>query len=84
MPEWLRKHQDSPSHIHLLYSKEEPTYKEHIVYLIKDLKDNRIPCIEIVEHFSSHNDVGSFFSAYIKKEFLETFEHKDIDNQILE
>lgn len=65
MPDLIDKYKNSKSRIHLLYSKEEHTYNEHIKYMIDDLKKTNIKFEEIVEHFENHNDVGRYFSQYI-------------------
>ena len=67
MPNILKKHKDSRSHIHILYSKEEHTYEDHIKFMIEDLKKTNIPFTEVVEHFDDHNEVGRYFSPYILK-----------------
>lgn len=68
MPEHLRKHEGATTIIYLLYSKGEHTYQEHIVDLINDLKKYSIPYVEIIEEFSDHNQVGRFFSPFLKQE----------------
>lgn len=68
MPNLLKKCKDARTVVHLLYSKKEHTYDEHIVYLIEDLILNNIPYTEVVEDFENHNDVGKYFIPYIKKE----------------
>lgn len=68
LPEMLNNHRNSSSLIHLLYSKEESTYQEHIVPLTNDLKENGIPFVEEIESFENHNDVGKFFTPYIRRE----------------
>jgi len=68
MPEQLQNYSGSNSMIHLLYSKDEHTYREHIVHLINDLDKNHISYDEKVESFKNHNDVGKYFISYIKHE----------------
>ena len=70
MPEQLKTYKESSSIVHLLYSKRENTYQEHILPLIRDLKDNHIAYREIVEDFENHNDVGKFFIPYIQHEIV--------------
>lgn len=64
----LSSHKGSRSMIHLLYSKNEHTYNEHVVFLLNDLKNYMIPYMEKVEDFSNHSDVGKFFSLFVKEE----------------
>lgn len=71
MPKQLRDHARTKTIIHLLYSKDEHTYKEHTVGLLKDLRNNKIPFCEIVESFPNHDDVGKFFTPYIQKELTK-------------
>lgn len=67
MPNTLKQYANSKSKIHLLYSKSEYTYNEHIKYLIEDLKKNNIQFDEQIEYFEEHNDVGKHFIPFIKK-----------------
>ena len=69
MPDQLKLYQGVPSLIHLLYSKNENTYNEHIVYLLEDLKKYHIPFEEIVKDFKDHDEVGKPFSDYLQMEF---------------
>ena len=62
----LKCHKETNTVVNLLYSKHEHTYPEHIVYLIQDLKKNKIPYTEQVELFKEHNEVGNFFKPYIE------------------
>ncbi len=71
MPRLLVKYAGSKSIIHLLYSKDEHTYVEHIKDLISDLIKNNITITEQVEQFANHNDVGKYFSTYLRKELLK-------------
>ena len=71
MPKQLESHAGSKTVIHLLYSKEEHTYQEHTIGLINDLKKFNIPFIEIIESFPNHDDVGKFFSPYLKAELAK-------------
>ena len=68
VPKQLEVHAGSQTIVHLLYSKEEHTYKEHIADLINDLKNNNIPYTEKVEQFPNHDDVGDFFSPFVRTE----------------
>ncbi|MEA4822328.1 MAG: hypothetical protein VB122_08920 [Erysipelotrichales bacterium] len=69
MPQQLKKFAHSKSLVHILYSKEEHTYKEHIIDLIEDLKKNDILFTEQVESFTEHGEVGKFFVPYLKNYF---------------
>lgn len=65
LPDMIKQSTGSYSRIHLLYSKNEHTYDEHIYYLIKDLKKYNISFDEKVEEFEDHNEVGKYFSPWI-------------------
>lgn len=65
LPDLVKQSAGGKSHIHLLYSKDEHTYNDHIRYLIEDLKKYNIPFDEKVESFADHNEVGKFFSPWI-------------------
>lgn len=67
MPTILKKHKDSKSKLHLLYSKLEHTYFDDIQFMISDLQKTNIRYVEIVEMFEDHNDVGKYFIPYIQK-----------------
>ena len=56
---------DKTSKIHILYSKKDPTYEEHIVDLLKILKGNEYCVCEKEEFFENHNDVGNPFKDYV-------------------
>lgn len=71
MPDQLSKHQGSPMQVHLMYSKDEHTYSEHIKDLISDLEANHIQFTEQIETFKDHKEVGKYFIPYIQK-FLKT------------
>lgn len=68
MPEMIRKHKNSESHIHLLYSVNEHTYNDDIQYLVHDLDCNGIKHSDKIESFNNHGDIGKFFSPWIKHE----------------
>lgn len=67
LPDVIRQFSGSKSHIHLLYSKKEHTYDEHIKYLIDDLKAYNMKFDEHIECFEEHNDVGVYFSHWLLK-----------------
>lgn len=68
MPDVLQANAGSRTQIHLMYSKEEHTYQEHIADLIKDLDKNGIVHTDKIESFKEHGEVGKFFIPWIKKE----------------
>ena len=67
MPDLLKQYAGSKSKIHLLYSKAEHTYDEHIKYMIEDLKKYGYDYTEQLEDFKDHNDVGKFFPKFIQQ-----------------
>lgn len=67
----LERHQGADTVIHLLFSRKEHTYPEHIKFLLEDLDKWNIPYTTQIEDFENHNDVGEFFIPYIKKEISE-------------
>lgn len=67
MPDLFIKHKDAKSFIHVLYSKKEHTYDDHIKDMITDLEKTNIKFIEIEENFEDHNDVWRYFIPYILK-----------------
>lgn len=66
MPDILQANAGSRTQIHLMYSKEEHTYQEHISDLIKDLDKNGIEHTDKIESFKEHGEVGRFFIPWIK------------------
>lgn len=68
LPNMICQNKSSESIIHLLYSKKEHTYIEHIKPLIKKLNINDIKHYDKVESFENHSDVGKYFSPWIKSE----------------
>ena len=68
MPDILQSNAGSHTHIHLMYSKEEHTYQEHIADLIVDFDKNGIEHTDKIEPFKEHLEVGKFFIPWIKKE----------------
>lgn len=69
----IRENRNSDAIIHLLYSKKEHTYHDHIKFLIEDLEENNITHVDKVENFPNHNDVGIYFSTWIKTELKEFY-----------
>lgn len=72
MPSMLQKKQGSKSSIHLLYSKDEHTYDEHIKDMIMDMDKHGIRHVDTIKNFSNHAEVGRFFSPWIQEELTKT------------
>lgn len=53
------------------YSKNEHTYKEHIIYLLKDLKEKNTNILEDVEEYLNHEEVGEYFKSLLLRIFKE-------------
>ncbi|CZQ96513.1 alpha/beta hydrolase fold [Trichococcus palustris] len=66
LPETIRKSL-KPRRIYLHYSDLEHTYKEHIQFLIQDLKENRFEIVEDVAHYTDHWDVSYHFPKFLKE-----------------
>lgn len=54
-----------PDKIFLHYSNQEHTYTEHIIDLIKDLKQVNVPIEENVADYSVHSDVSKYYPSYL-------------------
>lgn len=67
LPDVIKQSQGTSSKVHLLYSKQEHTYDEHIKFLIEDLKKYDIDYDEQIEEFDDHSVVGKFFSPWVLK-----------------
>lgn len=65
MPLQLRKHAGGTSVIHLIYSKQEHTYEDDIVDLLKQLKESHYTVVKKIYDFNNHNDVGIYFKQYL-------------------
>ena len=68
MPMCLDRHKDSKSNIHLFYSTEEHTYKEHTLDLIDALDRNKISHIDTTATFATHAEVGTHFPSWLKSQ----------------
>lgn len=68
MPAMIKSNAGSKTKIHLMYSKEEHTYQEHIADLIADLDKCGIEHTDKIESFKEHGEVGKFFTPWIKEE----------------
>lgn len=55
--------------VHLLFSRLEHTYANHIESMIEELEINHIKHIDIEKDFENHNDVGKYFIPYIQSIF---------------
>lgn len=71
MPNLLREKKECTSNIHLLYSKDEHTYDEHIKDMIMDMDKHGIKHIDTIKSFSDHAEVGRFFSPWIQEELTK-------------
>lgn len=65
----IKKFSNTSSVIHLCYSIEEHTYHDHIVDMIKELKNNNIKYFEKIDKYTNHGENGFFFSKYLKSFF---------------
>lgn len=65
----IKENRNKDTIVHLLYSKKEHTYQQHIIDLIHELKNNNINVIEIECFFEEHNDVGYSFVPYVNDWF---------------
>ncbi len=68
IPQLFTEVNGSSSKIHLLYSRDEHTYPEHIQAMVTDLDRNSIEHIDTVEHFTEHSQIGKYFVPWIKAE----------------
>ena len=66
IPGMVKSNKGTTTKVHLVYSKLEHTYPEHIVHLINDLKTNDIETSEHVCTFVNHDDVGHYFLPYVQ------------------
>ncbi|MCH5179123.1 MAG: hypothetical protein J1F13_05500 [Prevotellaceae bacterium] len=57
----IEQNRDAPIHVHLLYSTEEHTYRDHIIDLIDKLDECNIAHTDHVEDFPEHSMVGGPF-----------------------
>lgn len=71
VPTLIQKYNGCDTRIHLIYSKKEQTYEDHIKDLIDDAFRNKIIVIQNVCDFVNHNDVGHAFIPYVQKFFSE-------------
>lgn len=64
MPKVIKQCRNNPD-IYLHYSVKEHTYKEHIEFLINDLKKQKYNLYEDRHDYLNHSDVGVYFPKYI-------------------
>lgn len=57
--------------VYLHFSDMEHTYNEHIIYLLKDLKNNDIDCEVEQLHYTEHWDVGKHFPQWLIRSLLK-------------
>lgn len=62
--------------IYIHCSKEEHTYKNHISYLIEDLKENSRYVETEILNYREHNEVGVYFPRYLCKILDRLLEEK--------
>jgi hypothetical protein len=56
---------DNNNKIYLHYSIEEHTYKEHVKYLLQDLKRESINCNSDIARYKDHGDISLYFPKYL-------------------
>lgn len=69
LPSLISENKGSKVSIHLVYSKKDHTYQDHIIDLINYLKQNQIYVEEEECYFEHHNDVGLSFIPYVNNFF---------------
>lgn len=69
LPSLIQDNDGSETVVHLVYSKLEDTYDNHIKELIYDLRKHHITVVEKECIFENHNDVGYHFIPYVKEYF---------------
>lgn len=71
IPNLINYHKkNNNSLIHIIYSKYEHTYQEHIKDLLHDFKYQDYKIKEIEYKFKFHNDIGKFFLDYFNNSFI--------------
>lgn len=53
--------------IYLHYSTEEHTYKEHICFLLRELRARGYSVLEDVESYANHSEISYYFPDFLKK-----------------
>lgn len=63
----IEKNKNAKTIIHLLYSKAEHTYEDHVIHLIKKLDECHIMHMDYIENFSNHSMVGDYMKLLCAK-----------------
>lgn len=53
--------------IYLHYSDAEHTYKEHVQYLLEDLRQNGYTVETDIEHYENHSEISLYFPDFLKR-----------------
>lgn len=69
LPQSIIKYKKTQSTVHLIYSKKDKTYQDHLVDLIAELKRNGINTLEYECDYVEHNDVGYHFIPIVNEWF---------------
>lgn len=62
--------------IFLHYSDSEPTYFEHISFLIKDLEKNKFQVSVEKMNYTNHNSISDYFPNYLISSLDKIMEEK--------
>ena len=65
MPEHLKQNKNCKTRIHLIHSKQEPTYEADEKYLIKDLTELGYDLKETECGFKTHQEIGNYYIPYV-------------------
>lgn len=57
-----------PNTVHLIYSKMEHTYEDHIKDMIADINKRDIQLEEEIFNFTNHSEVGKYFAPCLKEQ----------------
>ena len=69
MYDTLTSYNGNKTVVHVFYSKKELTYERQIIDLLRDLKENNIPFVDVESDFEKHEDVAGPFVEYVKDYF---------------
>ena len=61
----------STQKIFIHYSNMEHTYEEHIIHLLKDMRDENYNVEEDIADYSNHSDVSYYFPDFLRKKINE-------------
>lgn len=78
LPNKLEKCRENNSKIYLHYSTEEHTYKEHIQYLLEDIKSYGYAYEVDEKDYIDHGKVSLYFPPYLVKTLLKIMNEKNI------